>query len=53
MGLNSTHKIHLYFGYTAKEILSKFKVIFCLKLGIVVWNFILVTSCWLTKILKF
>lgn len=53
MGLNSTHKIHLYFGYIAKEILSKFKVIFCLKLGIVVWNFILVTSCWLTKILKF
>lgn len=53
MGLKSTHKIHLYVVYLAKEILPKFKVIFCLKHGIVVWNFILVTSCWLTKILKF
>lgn len=53
MGLKSTHKIHLYYVHIAKEILSKFKVIFSLKYGIMVWNFMFVTSCWLTKILKF
>lgn len=49
MGLMSALKIHLYFVYMLKEILYKFKVIFCLKHGIMVWNFTLVTSCWLAK----
>lgn len=53
MGLMSALKIHLYFVYMLKEILYKFKVIFCLKHGIVVWNFTLVTLCWLTKTLEF